>query len=69
MLLASLDTRRPAAMQQLKVLGEQVGVDTLPIVATETPVEIARRAEREGRLGGYDVSSSIRPAAPISTTS
>ncbi|MBN9335353.1 signal recognition particle receptor subunit alpha, partial [Devosia sp.] len=54
-LLASLDTRRPAAMEQLRVLGEQVGVDTLPIVATETPVEIARRAEREGRLGGYDV--------------
>jgi len=37
------------------MLGEQVGVDTLPIVTTETPVEIARRAEREGRLGGYDV--------------
>ena len=54
-LLASLDTRRPAAMEQLRVLGEQVKVDTLPIVATETPVEIARRAEREGRLGGYDV--------------
>jgi signal recognition particle subunit SRP54 len=54
-LLASLDTRRPAAMEQLRVLGEQVGVDTLPIVTSETPVEIARRAEREGRLGGYDV--------------
>lgn len=54
-LLASLDTRRPAAMEQLRVLGEQVGVDTLPIIASETPVEIARRAEREGRLGGYDV--------------
>jgi signal recognition particle subunit SRP54 len=54
-LLASLDTRRPAAMEQLRVLGEQVGVDTLPIVSTESPVEIARRAEREGRLGGYDV--------------
>ena len=54
-LLASLDTRRPAAMEQLRVLGTQVGVDTLPIVASETPVEIARRAEREGRLGGYDV--------------
>ncbi|MGV8833107.1 MAG: signal recognition particle protein [Devosia sp.] len=54
-LLASLDTRRPAAMEQLRVLGEQVGVDTLAIVTSETPVEIARRAEREGRLGGYDV--------------
>ena len=54
-LLASLDTRRPAAMEQLRVLGEQVGVDTLPIVTSETPVQIARRAEREARLGGYDV--------------
>ena len=54
-LLASLDTRRPAAMEQLRVLGEQVSVDTLPIVAGENPVQIARRAEREGRLGGYDV--------------
>jgi signal recognition particle subunit SRP54 len=54
-LLASLDTRRPAAMEQLRVLGEQVGVATLPIVASETPVEIARRAAREARLGGFDV--------------
>jgi signal recognition particle subunit SRP54 len=54
-LLASLDTRRPAAMEQLKVLGEQVGVATLPIVAGETPVQIARRAEREAKLGGFDV--------------
>ena len=54
-LLASLDTRRPAAMQQLRVLGEQVGVDTLSILAGQTPVEIARRAAREGKLGGYDV--------------
>ncbi|HEY4201242.1 MAG TPA: signal recognition particle protein [Devosiaceae bacterium] len=54
-LLASLDTRRPAAMEQLRILGVQVGVDTLPIIATETPIEIARRAAREGKLGGYDV--------------
>jgi signal recognition particle subunit SRP54 len=54
-LLASLDTRRPAAMEQLRVLGEQIGVDTLPIVRTETPVQIARRALSEGKLGGYDV--------------
>jgi signal recognition particle subunit SRP54 len=54
-LLASLDTRRPAAMEQLRVLGEQIGVATLPIVPSETPVEIARRALGEGRLGGYDV--------------
>ena len=55
MLLAALDTRRPAAKEQLRVLGEQVGVDTLPIIADETPVWIARRAMREGKLGGYDV--------------
>ncbi len=54
-LLASLDTRRPAAMEQLRVLGEQIGVATLPIVAGETPVQIARRALSEGRLGGFDV--------------
>ena len=54
-LMASLDTRRPAAQEQLRVLGEQVGVATLPIVAGQTPVEIARRALNAGRLGGYDV--------------
>ncbi|MBI1385308.1 MAG: signal recognition particle protein [Rhizobiales bacterium] len=54
-LMASLDTRRPAAQEQLRVLGEQTGVSTLPIVAGQTPVEIARRAMNAGRLGGYDV--------------
>jgi signal recognition particle subunit SRP54 len=54
-LMASLDTRRPAAMEQLAVLGQQVGVDTLPIVAGQTPVQIANRAIQAGKLGGYDV--------------
>jgi len=54
-LMASLDTRRPAAMEQLAVLGQQVGVETLPIVPGQTPVQIARRALDAGRLGGYDV--------------
>jgi len=54
-LMASLDTRRPAAQEQLRVLGEQVGVTTLPIVPGQGPVEIARRALNAGRLGGYDV--------------
>jgi len=54
-LLASLDDRRPAAKEQLRVLGEQIGVDTLPIIANEKPVDIAKRAQREARLGGYDV--------------
>jgi signal recognition particle subunit SRP54 len=54
-LMASLDTRRPAAMEQLAVLGGQVGVDTLPIVAGQTPVQIGTRAREAARLGGYDV--------------
>ena len=54
-LMASLDTRRPAAMEQLAVLGQQVGIDTLPIVAGQTPLQIANRALQAGRLGGYDV--------------
>jgi signal recognition particle subunit SRP54 len=54
-LMASLDTRRPAAMEQLAVLGKQVGIDTLPIVAGQTPVQIATRALQAGRLGGYDI--------------
>ena len=54
-LMASLDTRRPAAMEQLAVLGRQVGVETLPIVAGQSAVQIARRAETAARLGGYDV--------------
>jgi signal recognition particle subunit SRP54 len=54
-LMASLDTRRPAAMEQLAVLGQQVGVMTLPIVAGQTPVQIAGRAQQAARLGGYDV--------------
>jgi signal recognition particle subunit SRP54 len=54
-LMASLDTRRPAAMEQLAVLGKQVGIDTLPIMAGQTAVQIARRAMEAARLGGYDV--------------
>jgi len=54
-LMASLDTRRPAAMEQLAVLGSQVSVQTLPIVAGQTPPQIAKRAIEAGKLGGYDV--------------
>src|SRR5438105_6856686 len=54
-LMASLDVRRPAAMEQLAVLGRQIEVDTLPIVAGQAPPQIARRALEAGRLGGYDV--------------
>jgi signal recognition particle subunit SRP54 len=54
-LMASLDVHRPAAMEQLKILGEQAGVPTLPIMANQTPLEIARRAMAAARVGGYDV--------------
>jgi signal recognition particle subunit SRP54 len=53
-LMASLDTRRPAAMEQLAVLGQQVNVETLPIVAGQTPTQIASRAMQAAKLGGYD---------------
>jgi len=54
-LMASLDTRRPAAQEQLAILGNQVKVDTLPIVPGQQPVDIAKRAMSEARKGGYDV--------------
>jgi len=54
-LMASLDVNRPAAMEQLKILGEQAGVPTLPIVAGQTPITIAKRALASARVGGYDV--------------
>ena len=54
-LMASLDVKRPAAQEQLAVLGRQIGVETLPIVAGQTPVQIARRAEETARLQGFDV--------------
>lgn len=54
-LMASLDVTRPAAREQLRTLGEQVGVDTLPIVQGETALTIAKRAMTAGRLQGYDV--------------
>ena len=54
-LMASLDTNRPAAMEQLAILGTQIGVDTLPIVPGQTATDIARRAKQQASLGGYDV--------------
>ena len=54
-LMASLDIYRPAAMEQLRILGAQIGVDTLPIVQGETAVQIAKRAKQQATLGGYDV--------------
>jgi signal recognition particle subunit SRP54 len=54
-LMASLDVRRPAAMEQLAVLGRDTHIPTLPVIEGQTPVQIAKRALEAGRLGGYDV--------------
>ncbi|WP_343564098.1 signal recognition particle protein [Kiloniella sp. b19] len=54
-LMASLDVRRPAAQQQLQVLGLQTGVRTLNIVPGEQPVAIAKRAVQTAALEGFDV--------------
>lgn len=54
-LLASLDVYRPAAQEQLKILGEQIGVDSLEIIPGQKPLEITKRAMEEGRKGGYDI--------------
>jgi signal recognition particle subunit SRP54 len=54
-LMASLDVARPAAQEQLVVLGRQTNVDTLPIVPGQQPVDIAKRAIQAAKLQGYDV--------------
>ncbi|MEJ5978420.1 signal recognition particle protein [Novosphingobium sp. PS1R-30] len=54
-MMASLDVNRPAAQEQLAVLGEQVGVATLPIIAGQQPVDIATRALQSARLQAVDV--------------
>ena len=54
-LMASLDVNRPAAQEQLKVLGEQAGVATLPIIVGQLPVDIATRAVNAAKLQAVDV--------------
>ncbi len=54
-LMASLDVRRPAAQEQLRQLGEQTGIATLPAIDGQPPVEITKRATLAAKLGGYDV--------------
>jgi signal recognition particle subunit SRP54 len=54
-MLASLDVRRPGAMEQLAVLAKAAQVDCLPIVPGEPPAQITRRALQAARLGGHDV--------------
>jgi signal recognition particle subunit SRP54 len=54
-MMASLDVARPAAQEQLRVLGEKAEVATLPVVAGQQPVDIARRALQAAKLQGFDV--------------
>ena len=54
-LMASLDIYRPAAQQQLEVLGAQSDVPTLPVIMGEKPVAIASRALSTARQEGYDI--------------
>ncbi|MGE0109301.1 MAG: signal recognition particle protein [Bdellovibrionales bacterium] len=54
-LLASLDTRRPAAQEQLAILATQISGHSLPIIAGQQPNEITKRALETARLEGYDV--------------
>ena len=53
-LMASLDVRRPAAQEQLRQLGEQISIETLPIIADQAPEQIAKRAIQAAKLGGFD---------------
>src|SRR2546426_3251418 len=63
-LMASLDVRRPAAMEQLAVLGRQVEVDTLPVVVGQPPAQIAQRALQAGRGGGGGAALPRPPPPP-----
>ncbi len=54
-LMASLDVYRPAAQEQLEILGQQTAIATLPIIAGQKPLEIAKRAMETGRKEGFDV--------------
>ena len=68
-LMASLDVRRPAAMEQLAVLGREAEIDTLPMVAGQMPAQIAQAARSKRRASAAMTwCCSIPPAAPRSTT-
>jgi signal recognition particle subunit SRP54 len=54
-LIASLDTYRPAAQEQLTVLAKEIAIDCLEIIPGQTPVQIAKRAFNEAELGSYEV--------------
>ena len=63
-LMASLDTRRPAAMEQLKTLGSQIGVDVLEIVPNQSAVEIAKRDTRRYAKRQFTWFSNQHPGWP-----
>lgn len=54
-LMVSLDTQRPAAQEQLKQLGEQINIETLPIVQGQAPLDITNRAITTAKLNGFDI--------------
>ncbi|MDJ1406799.1 MAG: signal recognition particle protein [Candidatus Midichloria sp.] len=54
-LLASTDTRRPAAQKQLEILGKQINIETLPIVEKDTALQITNKALSAAKFGNYDV--------------
>jgi signal recognition particle subunit SRP54 len=54
-LVASLDTYRPAAQEQLTVLAKEIGIDCLAVIAGQNPVQIAKRAFNDAQVGGYEV--------------
>ena len=64
-LMASLDVYRPAAMDQLAVLGTQVGVDTLPIVPGQKPVDIAKRAKQQARRNEQQQKRAMQQALMV----
>jgi len=54
-LMVSLDIYRPAAQEQLNILGEKNSIQTLPIVKDELPIDIVKRALNAATLSGSDV--------------
>ncbi len=54
-LMASVDIYRPAAQEQLEILGRQVEIDTLEIIEKEKPLDIVKRAYSKAKIEGYDV--------------
>ena len=54
-LMVSLDVYRPAAQEQLKILGEQGSILTLPMIKDQPPIDICRRALSAANLNGAEV--------------